>query len=107
MVFHHNLFDIAHDQYYLIANIAPAPDTFMVRVVGLDEGLIGHAQELEVPLITRRKTSETLQLSECETLVATGISCNNRLVECVIFWETFVVVLDGGYPFTLSTPKVQ
>ena len=102
------LFDLAHDHYHLVTNVLPTPNTFMVQIVGLDEGLIGHAQKRKFPLITRRKSSETLQLSERDTRVVTiEISCNNCLAKFLVCGEPIVVILDVSYPFTHSISKVQ
>ncbi len=51
VVFHNRLAQVANNHDHLIGGVVPPPNTLVMGVVGLDEGMVGNACILKVPFI--------------------------------------------------------
>mmetsp|Transcript_4218 Transcript_4218/g.6435 ORF Transcript_4218/g.6435 Transcript_4218/m.6435 type:complete len:245 (-) Transcript_4218:210-944(-) len=94
---------ISYDHDNLIADVLPAPNAFMMRVVRLDKRFVAHPQELKIPLVLRSPTCQRLHLNKCKSLITTGKSCNDCLEECDVFVR--VVRLLGRR--MVASPKTE
>ena len=65
----------------LVGQVLPTPNPLVVGIVGLDEGLGRHAEELEVPRIPSAEARHGLHLPEDGALVRTGITDDDGVGE--------------------------
>ena len=103
MIFNHGTPHVTNDHDHLINTISPAPISLVVRIIGLDEGMVGRAVKYKVPLVAGRPSRQRLHLRESHALVARGEAGDQSLVEINvcghrIFWSL---------PSAVSATEVQ
>ena len=62
LTFHHRIANIAYHQNYLIIRILPSPDTLVMGIIRLDEGMVTHPKSPKVPFILGGFTRKIAQL---------------------------------------------
>jgi len=103
MVLNHGSSDVPYDHDDLIYFTSPTPNSFVMRVVTLDEWVVGVALADKVPLVDSRPTSECFHLNERHAFVARWEAGNKRLEEINIIWD----LIFRRLPFTGSTAEIN
>ena len=103
MIFVHRFANVTNHQNDLIGRVLPAPDSFMVGIVGLDERMVAHSESPKIPIILGGPPRQRLHLQENHALVTGWVASNNCLVKIDVCWN----VVFGKFPFTIAAPEVD
>mmetsp|Transcript_11484 Transcript_11484/g.26241 ORF Transcript_11484/g.26241 Transcript_11484/m.26241 type:complete len:294 (-) Transcript_11484:315-1196(-) len=80
MVLDHAPSNVGDHEDHLVADASPSPYPLMMRVVGLDEGVVRCTLEGEVPLILGGNSRQSFHLNIHHSLIATGIANDDSLL---------------------------
>ncbi len=103
MILNHGPSYVPYNHDYLIYVISPTPNSFVMRIVTLDERVIGVALLVKIPFIDSRPASQRLHLNKCHALVTRWEAGNERFVEVNIIWNLVL----WRFPFTSSSSEVK
>ena len=103
MVFNHGTPHVTYDHDHLISSITPAPISFVMRIIGLDERMVGRAVKYKVPLVAGRPSRQRLHLRESHALVARGEAGDQSLVKINVCGHR----IFRSLPSAVSATEVQ
>ena len=103
LTLYHRSSDITYHHDDLVGDVPPSPNAFVMGVIRLDERVVAHSQEFEVPLVLRGPSRQRLHLDEDHALVPGGEAGDDRLVEVDVLGD----VVRGGLPHAVAVAEVD